>query len=159
MKISETHPGAIPNSTVRTPEKAGSSGESFQRIMEQVTHQEGAKTGPLGGAGAVLPGQGVEIAPPIGKVEPTQASEQQARIVQVLEETLDTVDAYAAALRNGSVSASDLKPLAEHLGARLEGLQQLEKDPELPEGLRTVISDLSLTIGTEMARFGRGDYE
>ena len=159
MKISETHPGVIPDAKAQTPDKAGNSGDSFQRIMEQMTPQEGGKPGPVGGPGAVLPVQGVEIAPGVGKIEPTQARAQQTQVVQVIEETLDTVDAYAAALRNGSLSASDMKPLVEHLEARLEGLQHLEKAPELHEGLRRVVSDLSLTIGTEVAKFGRGDYE
>lgn len=159
MKISEIHPGPIPDATVRTPDKTGSSGESFQRIMEQVTYPEGNKGVCVGGPGAVLPGQGVEITPGVGKAGPSQARAQQAQLLRAIEETLDTVDAYAAVLRNGALSTSDMKPLVEDLESRLEGLRQVETDPELPEGLRTVVSDLSLTIGTEMAKFGRGDYE
>jgi len=159
MKISEIHPGQIPDAKGQSPDKTGNDGQSFQRIMEQVSHGEGGKENPVEGSGPVLPGQEIQIIPGVGKVEPTQESTQKTQVLRAIEETLDTVDAYAAALRNGSLSTSDMKPLVEHLEIRLEGLRQLEVDPELPEGLRTVVSDLSLTIGTEVAKFGRGDYE
>ena len=159
MKISEIHPGQIPDAKVQTPDKTANDGQSFQSIMEQVSGGEGNKGTPVGGPETVFPGQEVQIIPGVGKVESTQESAQKTQILGAIEETLDTVDAYAAALRNGSLSTSDIEPLVEHLETRLEGLRQVEADPELPEGLRTVVSDLALTIGTEVAKFGRGDYE
>jgi hypothetical protein len=51
-----------------------------------------------------------------------------------------------------------LSPLIGHLEEKMEALSHLESNPDFPGSLRPVVSDLLVTVGTEIAKFKRGDY-
>ena len=80
-------------------------------------------------------------------------------LVDELLETLDLVDFYSSKLADSSISSSGLTPLINHLEDRMEGLKGMESAPETSEKLRSVISDMVITIGAEVAKFKRGDYQ
>lgn len=158
MKITDTQHGQIPNSL---KEKSGAGrGEEgrFQKIMDQVASRDLKGAVVQGAPGMPVPG-GVQIIQGLERPAAVHSLGAKDMLLGEIRETLDMVERYAANLGNVNMRASDMKPLVEHLQGRLESLRRTEANPELPEKLRAVVSELVLTIGTETARFGRGDYE
>ncbi len=158
MKIIETQHGQVPGSgtgksTHRTEE------DRFQKIMEQVVARGSARGPEVQRAAGMPVPDGVQIIPGLDKTGAVHSGGAKDMLLGEIRETLDMIDRYAAGLGNTSMPASEMKPLVEHLENRLVRLQRMESAPELPEKLRAVVSDLVITIGTETAKFGRGDYE
>jgi len=158
MKVNETS-GHIQGPPVRKNRPGGGGDGTFQEIMDQVSRQGSTAPGSPSLPASVPVFDGVQILPGAGGVDASPATAARERVLQEIRDTLDVVDRYAAHLGNPSLSASDLRPLAEHLEGRLGGLRRMEADSELPGTLRSVVSDLAVTISAEMAKFGRGDYE
>jgi hypothetical protein len=157
MKVHEGQGPVSQQITKHTNQKSSKTGD-FQSIMEQIgvqsdkmeriTAKEGV--GPIVGGVQILHG-----------VENKNESMNMARKRQImgsLLETLDMVDFYASRLADASMPATDLNPLINHLEDRLDTLRHMESAQEVPEQLKSVISDMSITIGAEIARFKRGDY-
>ena len=114
-----------------------------------------ASRGPAGRG--VLPSCGRYAVPSPAQAEnydPAQFKKTQLEI----EQTLDLVGFYAEKLGDPSFSAQGLTPLVDHLEERMEFLRSVESRPGLPDRVRPIISGLTLTIGTEVAKFRRGDY-
>ncbi len=126
--------------------------------MEQTVSQTDKK-GDIAVHGSIEPAaggvhilHGAEKSPePLGMIERKQ-------VIEELRQTLDLVDFYAAKLADSSLPARGMSPLISHLEDRLDALQGMESSPNLPEKLRPILSDVVITIGTEIARFRRGDY-
>ncbi|MBN1625125.1 MAG: hypothetical protein JW944_01260, partial [Deltaproteobacteria bacterium] len=79
-------------------------------------------------------------------------------MIEELKETLNLVDFYASKLSDSSLPATGLTPLVNHLEDRMETLREIESAPGTPVKLKSIISDMTITIGAEIARFKRGDY-
>ena len=160
MKVNETQHGTTQVPSVQKSESQKDGSQTFQSIMEQVTRQGGTAQSAVQGAGPLPVMDGVQILPGAGQVEATSsASAAKEQFLQQIRDTLDVIDRYAADLGDPSMSTTDMQPLVDHLKGSLGDLQRTASDPEMPEALRSVVSDLTLTIGTEVAKFGRGDYE
>jgi hypothetical protein len=163
MKITDLEHGQAQTPAARRNTAGKGEDGGFRRIMEQMGAKppaaapEGGPAGAPGAAPVGLPG-GVEIVPGLLKTSPAGPDRTRDALLGEIRETLDTVEWYAARLADTSMPAKDMRPLVEHLEGRLESLRSLESSPELPEGLRAVVSELVITIGAETARFGRGDY-
>jgi hypothetical protein len=158
MKVTDTQQGQLPGPAsgkgTRRSEEGG-----FQKVMEQVSQQERpGGTGVQRAAGAPVP-DGVQIIPGLEKTNEVGTGGAREMVLAEIRETLDMIDHYAADLGNTDLSPAAMKPLVDHLEGRMEGLRAMEQDTELPEAVRSVVSDLVITIGTEVAKFGRGDYE
>lgn len=128
----------------------------FQKIIDQIVSrpEKGEKAPALENVPVM---NGISIA----QTEPVTGQADfinKEKLVGTLEETLDIIDFYAGKLADSTMSAEGLTPLINHLEERLGILEKMESAPEIPEKLRPVISDMSVTIGTEIARFRRGDY-
>lgn len=158
MKINETQHGQVPGSgTGKSTHRTEA--DRFQKIMDQAVRKGSAQgAGIQGAVGMPVPG-GVQLIPGLEKSRAAHSGGAGDMLLGEIRETLDMIDRYAADLGNTSLTASDMRPLLEHLEGRLDGLRRMETAPELPDGLRSVVSDLVITIGTEVAKFGRGDYE
>ena len=157
MKVSETQHGQVTGSEGKVRTRPSEQGD-FQKIMDQAV-QKGQAGGEVQSASGVPVPQGVQIIPGLDRVQAVHSEGAKDRLLSDLRETLDMVDHYAAALGNSSLSSQEMRPLVEHLEGRVQGLREMESDPALPDKLRNVVSDLAITIGTEAAKFGRGDYE
>ncbi len=158
MKINETQHGQVAGTGTQKNRTSGGEGR-FQEIMEQAVQKEAA-----GGAGVRQPAgvpipEGVQIIPGLERVRSVQAEDARERLLADIRETLDLVDHYARALGDPSLSPDEMRPLVEHLEGRIDGLRQMEADPAVPGELRGVVSDLAITLSTEVAKFGRGDYD
>ena len=160
MKVNETQQGHIQDASVRKRQTGEDGAESFQEIMNRMSGQGTAGPHSIPGPGPVPVLDGVQIVAGSGRVDtssnPALAKE---RVLQEIRDTLDMIDRYAENLGNPSLSTAEMKPLVEHLEARMDGLRRMGADPAMPEALRNVASDLAVTIGTEAAKFGRGDYD
>ncbi len=160
MKVNETQHGQIQDTSIRRRQPAEEGAESFQEIMNRMSGH-----GPVGqpsvpGPGPVPVLDGVQIVAGSGRVDdPSSPALAKERVLQEIRDTLDMIDRYAMDLGNPSLSTAEMKPLVEHLEARMAGLRRMEADPAMPEALRNVVSDLAVTIGMEAAKFGRGDYD
>ena len=160
MKVNETQQGHIQDASVRKRHSGEDGAGSFQEIMNRMSGESPPGPHSVPGPGPVPVLDGVQIVAGSGRVDtssnPALAKE---RVLQEIRDTLDVIDRYAANLGNPSLSTAEMKPLVEHLEARMDGLRRMGADPAMPEALRNVASDLAVTIGTEAAKFGRGDYD
>ena len=157
MKIYEGQ-GLIPPQINKDTQKTGAKESDFKKIMDQMSFQPGQKEaiankekiGPVEGGIRILHGV-EEIQGPLNVGEKN-------KVVKVLLETLDLVDFYSSRLNDKSLPAKGMTPLISHLEDRLETLRAMESAPGMPEKLRPILSDMTITIGTEIAKFKRGDY-
>ena len=158
MKITDTQqsqvPGSVNDKSTRRHEDGG-----FQKIMEQAAQKDRAGGPGVAGAAGAPPPDGVQIIPGLEKADGVHSGGPKEMLLAEIRETLDMIDHYATDLGNRNLSTAEMRPLVEHLEGRLEGLRRMEENGELPETVRDVVSDLVITIGTEVAKFGRGDYE
>lgn len=155
MKIHENQGLILPNNANKA-HKNGAQEDEFQKIMDQV------QAGAMKSEETANPGS---IAPQSLDVRILQRTEQPGSSIQVkeivlneLRNTLDLVDFYAEKLENTSLPVTDLAPLIEHLDERLKNLQNMESTKGLPDKLRPIVNDVVVTLGTEIAKFRRGDY-
>lgn len=157
MKICEGQRPLLQPNTNNATGKVGQEG-GFQEIMEKKMSGSGdsESLGLSRNADPVvnaiqIPG-GVEI------IQKPSGSCHTAPIIEEIRKTLDLIEFYAEKLRDSSLSIEGLDPLVDHLGERLDSLRGLESASGLPGELKSILSDVVLTMGTEIARFKRGDY-
>jgi hypothetical protein len=129
---------------------------SFQQIMEQLTARpETGRSLPLN----INPVQIIDgssgIIPMSGAVS---ASNEKTMLLDSLKDTLDLIDFYAGKLEDTSFPAEDLSSLVDQLDDKLATIKGMSSMKGIPEKLKPVISDIAVTMGTEIERFRRGDY-
>jgi hypothetical protein len=132
----------------------------FQGIMDQMKLEQDGGSAPVNkGRLDPIPPGGIQILGNVTDTAATQDGTLRNQVLKDLEGTLDLVDFYTTKLADQSLSAGDLKSLVGHLEERAEGLRSLQTAPGLPEGLKSLLSETTLTIGMEVAKFRRGDYQ
>lgn len=158
MKVYEGQ-GMTLHETLRKKRAQETPQGDFQGIMDQLKlEQEGGSAPVNKGRPEPIPPGGIQI---LGNVRDTGTpldGTRRNQILQDLEGALDLVDFYAAKLADRSLSARGLESLVGHLEERVEGLRSLETASGLPDGLKSLLSETTLTIGMEVAKFRRGDY-
>jgi len=157
MKINEGQ-GSILQQTHKNMDKGRPQETDFKKIMDQTMLQAGKKGGidPYRNLEPAIDGIRIhhgaeEIREPFKMVEKQQ-------VIGEIQQTLDIIDFYAAKLADSSLSISGITPLIGHLEDKMETLRSMESAAGMPEKLRPIISDMVITIGTEIAKFKRGDY-
>ena len=157
MKINEGQ-GSILQQTHKNMDKERPKETDFKKIMDQTMLQVGKKGGidPYLNLEPALDGIRIhhgaeEIREPFKMVEKQQ-------VIGEIQQTLDIIDFYAAKLADSSLSIAGITPLIGHLEDKMETLRSMESAAGMPEKLRPIISDMVITIGTEIAKFKRGDY-
>ena len=135
-----------------------STDSDFQKIMDQIRVQSEKtdKSPPKEGIEPVV--NGIQMVRDPGLNNGSPVSTEKSHLIGTLRETLDMVDFYAAKLGDSSMPITDLAPLIGHLESRIDVLRDMGSVERLPERLKTVISDTAITIGSEIAKFKRGDY-
>ena len=130
----------------------------FKKIMDQ-TLQEKPYKDPMTVHGnlPVLTGGVAIIHGPENHESPLNTAEAK-KIVSTIRDTLNMIDFYAAKLSDASIPSRDITPLIRYLEDRMGSLQDMESVPNIPDKLRNLVSDLVITVGTEIAKFRRGDY-
>jgi hypothetical protein len=143
----------------KTKIKNESAGDDFKKIMDQlISVQETKRSEPAQSLNAVPNIESIINVNRINPVNSIQSSGEKMRLLDSLSETLNLVDFYAVKLADENVPVKDLTPLVEELDARLESLKVMSNGDSLPETLKPVINDMTVTIGAEIAKYRRGDY-
>ena len=142
----------------RVKVKNGSNGDDFKKIMDQVNSGQEVKQSTSQSLNAVPNIDSIIGINRITPVDMVPVSNDKRMLLDSLRDTLNLIDFYAGKLGDGSVPAKDLTPLIEQLDNRLESLKIISKGDNVPDELKPVISDMKVTIGTEIERFKRGDY-
>jgi hypothetical protein len=157
MKVEETS-GLILNPTQQKKSLRQGEGKDFRQVMDEVVMEKGAQgCGTNRFHAGVIP-EGVQIINQSIPAQPSQAGSDKERVLKELDQTLDLVDFYAQKLSDRSFPIRDMEGMVSHLEERMEGLRKLQSASELPDQLKSVVSDTLLTIATETAKFRRGDY-
>jgi len=152
MKIYE-HQGVIFNQPDKNDKKNISDKNSFQAIMDQVTSSSVNKGNNVP-ANIQMPfANGVGII-----IKEESVNDNKEDVLNNLKDTLDLVDFYAEKLADSSLSSDNLSPLVEQLNERLNMLKEMESSTDMNDKLKTILSDVTTTIGVEIERFRRGDY-
>ena len=157
MKIYENQ-GVLLEQQKKVNKNQNADTDSFQKIMDQMTATEtnnASSSLPLN----INPVQIIDSTAGVASVngimsDPTEKS----MLLDSLKETLDLVDFYAGKLSDKSFPAESLTSLVDQLDDRLESIKMMSSEEGVPEGLKPVIDDMAVTIGTEIERFRRGDY-
>jgi hypothetical protein len=144
--------------TLKKADQKGTKQGEFQRVMNQVISR-GDREQDIPTQNHPAPvAQGVLIGEGVTEVKDAATAAGTRQVLEGIREALDIVDFYAAKLADASQPVSTMNPLIGHLREKMEGLQGLVSEPGVPERLKPLISDTVLTIGTEIAKFERGDY-
>ena len=139
--------------------KSGPRENEFKKILNQVSSRpEENKTG-ADEVNSVPIARGVGVPGGIENIGSQFNIPDKKEMIGALKETLDLVDFYAGKLGDSSQDITGLEPLIGHLEDRLETLRQMGSAPGIPEKLGPVISDMTITIGAEITKFKRGDYQ
>lgn len=157
MKVYEDQ-GLLMNQTVKNVRRKQDAESEFKAIMDEkmtkVDQQEARNT-----HRNVEPAvNGIQILNGADKIAmPSGAFKTQPVLDEILK-SLDLIDFYAGKLGDGSLDAQSLDPLVTHLEESVERLKGMEDTPGFSEELKPILSDVVLTLGTEIAKYRRGDY-
>lgn len=158
MKIYEEQ-GLVLQEASKGIRKKDVQGVDFQKIMEEKIIPGDREKGTVVQVNREPVISGVQILRGAEKVASTPLEPiERSEILDEISSTLDLVDFYAQKLADTSISAEGMNPLVDRLEERLEGLRRMETSKGLPDQLRPILSDVVLTMGTEIAKFRRGDY-
>ena len=154
MKINESHRVLIEQQGKLNKNK-NTNAESFQQIMDQMA--SGTETGKTLPAN-INPVQIIDGPAGTLPINAMGGSSEKDLLLDSLKGTLDLVDFYAGKLADKSFPAENLSSLVDQLDERLESIKGMSSMEGVPDKLKPVISDIAVTIGTEIERFRRGDY-
>jgi hypothetical protein len=128
---------------------------SFQKIMDNLTSStETNKTLPVN----INPVQIIDGPAGTLPINVISGTSEKDLLLDSLKDTLNLVDFYAGKLADESFPAEDLSSLVDQLDERLASIKDMSTKEGVPDKLKPVISDVAVTIGTEIERFRRGDY-
>jgi len=154
MKIYEQQ-GLTFNQTGKTATKNGIDKTDFQSIMDKITsNSTGSETG-VPSCGQLPPLGGVEMIFNNMTVDGAAAKEQ---VLTNLKETLDLVDYYAQKLADTSLPSDRLSSLVEQLEKNMDGLRDMSSASGIDDRLKSIVTDVTGTVGVEIEKFRRGDY-
>ena len=155
MKINESHMTLIEQQN-RVNKNKNTGAGSFQEIMDQVASQrETGKALPLNINPVQIIDSPVAITPVNGAVSGINEKDM---LIDSLKDTLDLIDFYTGKLADDSFPAENLSSLIDQLDERLSTIKDMSSVGDMPEKLKPVISDIAVTIGSEIERYRRGDY-
>ena len=128
---------------------------SFQQIMDQVTSRTAINnTLPL----SMNPVQIIDGPAAVAHVNGPSETSGKDMLLGSLKDTLDLIDFYAGKLGDSSFPTENLSSLVDKLDDRLTAIKSMSSAEDMPEKLKPVVSDIAVTLGTEIERFRRGDY-
>lgn len=128
---------------------------SFQQIMDQMNASaETNKALPLNINPVQIIDRSINVAPINGSFD----SSNKNLLLDSLKDTLNLIDFYAGKLADKSFPAENLSSLVDQLDERLASIKDMSSIEGVPDKLKPVITDVAVTISTEIERFRRGDY-
>lgn len=158
MKITESH-GAFAPVDPSKPHKGKKVNGEFQKVMDQAVQELKSSQSPPQGPVTGLEPKGLGKTDPVAQPSVAEAFLHRDRILSEIHQTLDLVDFYIQKLGDASIPAGDLHSLMEHMERKMQTLKNFGEQTQIPGNLQSILSDLFITLGTEAAKFRRGDYE
>jgi hypothetical protein len=148
----------IPQSQKKQPKTESGDGD-FRKLMDQAVGQAGQNPKPASTAfGPDFPPDGIQMTASASDIsKPTTVDEVRERLV-TLEKTLDLLDFYANKLADTNLQLRELSPMIDHLEDRLVRLEEMTSSTALPDSLKALFDETMTVMGTEIAKFRRGDY-
>ena len=158
MKIFEGAGSIVPQPHKKQP-KTESGNEDFKKVMDQARGQDEQNANPVRTtSGPNLPPGGIQMTPAAPDIsEATTVAEGRERVI-TLEQTLDLLDFYADKLGDPTLRVTEISPMIDHLEDRLLRLEEMTSSTVLPDSLKTLLDETMTVMGTEIAKFRRGDY-
>jgi hypothetical protein len=151
MKIYERQ-SVLFNQTDKTDRKNISEKNDFQAIMDKVS---ASSAGRENSAPANIQ---LSVPSTTGIVFRDDPVPDKKEVLTGLKDTLDLVDFYAEKLADSTIPSDNLSPLVEQLEERMDILKEMGTSSQMDDRLKTVISDITTSMGTEIEKFKRGDY-
>lgn len=110
--------------------------------------------------GQLSPVQDVASTTPVAEVQEREQGGAQLRLqgVKLTESTIDSMEAFAAALAKEALSESDLKVFVERLEEDAQVLVDIKEQLPKHDPLAELIERVSAACYLETAKFRRGDY-
>jgi hypothetical protein len=156
MKIGETLGPRMGEGT-RQKTAGDLQGGDFKAILDELLARPSAPEAARSGA-LTLGG----VAEAAKAIDPTRAADEVSGVRALfsgLEGTLDTLAWYAERLGDPGFPIEHLAPVLDRLEERVGDLNRLGAAGGVPAKLNEVLSDISIVVGTEIARLRRGDYD
>lgn len=108
--------------------------------------------------GPDFPPGGIQMTVPAKEISKSGTVDEVRQTALTLEKTLDLLDFYAVKLGDPTLKLTEISPMIDHLEDRLQGLEKMTSSTALPDSLKTLLDDTMTIMGTEIAKFKRGDY-
>lgn len=158
MKISDTNGSVMRGLNGPNVGKSKGKSSAFRDVMNQIMDQGGGKSAEPSPAGPAASSLNVTPGQVIGKVEGQFGISSGTTVMKEVESALDLAEFYSKKLGDPALSAASLEPLVDHLEEKMASIRFHKDHGELNQEVKAIISDLDLVVGTEVARFRRGDY-
>ncbi len=157
MKISDVNSTMVHRGIGHKTEKTKNK-DTFQNIMNQVLDQQEEKSAESARASAPKAVSNTLPASLVGHIDGKNTSAFCEQVMKEVQSALDLAGFYSNKLGNPSVSADSLEPLVGHLEEKMNDLRFLKEQGNIDQDLKTIVSELDVAVGSEVARFRRGDY-
>lgn len=158
MKITESH-GTFAPVDPSKPYQGNEVNGEFQKVMDQAVQELKSKQPPPQRPVIGLESKGLGKTNPVGQPSVAEAFSHRDTILSEIHQTLDLVDFYIQKLGDASIPVRDLHSLMDHMERKMQTLKNFGEQTKIPDNLQSILSDLFITLGTEAAKFRRGDYE
>ena len=158
MKVYEGQGPIFQEANKNTNKKASKEGD-FQKIMDQIHSRPERIEKVTDKENPMSISEGINILHETEQINRQIDVVGKMQMLREIQETLDLVDFYSQKLADSSIPITGLDNLISNLEGRLDTLQNMESSPRIPKQLKAVISDMAITIGAEVTKFKRGDYQ
>jgi hypothetical protein len=136
--------------------KKNKGAESFRQVMEKVSSKSENSVNIPESINPVQIIDGVTGSLPLDSKAPV--SGEKGILLDSLRDTLDLIDYYAGKLADKSFPVDNLSSLVGELQERLETMKGISSDDKIPDTLKPILADMTITLSTEIEKFKRGDY-
>lgn len=157
MKVSDTKGSLFSEINTQKGGKSKTNGE-FRKVMNEVLERQDGKTTLPVSVNAPEFSSNISPAQMIRDIGGQNDSLFGTQAIKELESMLDLAGFYTRKLGDPAVKTASLEPLVTHLEGKMEGLRSLKEQGSMDDELKSIVSELDLALGTEVARFRRGDY-
>jgi len=157
MKIYEQQ-GLTFNPIDKQNKKSGVEKSDFQSIMDGITSSTTAKESAASSAVQTPAIGGLDMIYNTASIHAGGEAGAREQILTSIKDTLDLVDYYSRKLADTSLPSDRLSPLVEQLEQSMDSLKDLGEAAGADEKLKSIITDVTGTVGVEIEKFKRGDY-
>jgi hypothetical protein len=157
MKIHEQQ-GLTLNQIGKSTQKTGIEKGDFQSIMDKITSNSVGSEADVSSSSQLPPMGGVDMIFNSMTVDGASDTNTKEQVLTNLKETLDLVEHYSQRLADTSLPSNQLSTLVDQLEKNMEGLKDMSSVSGVDDRLKSIITDVTGSVGVEIEKFRRGDY-